>query len=209
MLPLPELTSSIPKGEHMIAYKATEKQLDKAARRIGVRIIEARAFGRGVRFRLGLQPNRKYGRLSAQGNGRKVAAVCWHGHREFFRALFTQVPEARVQTASTRAFARGHRFYTSETFEDVFGQTDRNVGSMMYSEACECDYDPGHALKTAKITMMRQADLLRCPFAILIPDHYRADGTCKCNDPEEQKMMIKDWGYSPADFARKGVNVGA
>ncbi len=46
-----------------------------------------------------------------------------------------------------------------------------------------------------------QADLRRCPFAILVPEHYYADGTCKCGDPTERARMIREWGYSEEDFA--------
>ena len=49
---------------------------------------------------------------------------------------------------------------------------------------------------------IRQSDIVACPHAIFDPSHYREDGTCKCDDPEEQAMMIEDWGYSPEDFNR-------
>jgi hypothetical protein len=47
---------------------------------------------------------------------------------------------------------------------------------------------------------IKQSDLQRCAFTILVADHYRADGSCKCNDKAERKKMIKDWGYTRADF---------
>jgi hypothetical protein len=50
------------------------------------------------------------------------------------------------------------------------------------------------------IRMMKQFDILKCPFYIMIPDHYREDGTCKCNDPIERIKMIKEWGYKKSDF---------
>lgn len=55
-----------------------------------------------------------------------------------------------------------------------------------------------------EIKTIRQADAMRCPFCILVPDHYREDGSCKCNDPEYQKMMIREWGYRKRDFKRVG-----
>ena len=45
-----------------------------------------------------------------------------------------------------------------------------------------------------------QADIQKCKFTILIPSHYREDGSCKCNDPAEQEKMIKEWGYNEEDF---------
>lgn len=52
---------------------------------------------------------------------------------------------------------------------------------------------------------MKQSDLLRCPFTIMVPEHYRDDGTCKCNDPTHRKMMIAEWEYTEQDFIDKGV----
>mgnify|MGYP000906895109 FL=1 len=43
------------------------------------------------------------------------------------------------------------------------------------------------------VTIIRQADIRRCPHVIFNPTHYRADGTCRCNDPTHTEM--KTWGY--------------
>jgi hypothetical protein len=48
----------------------------------------------------------------------------------------------------------------------------------------------GRLTETREIT---QADVLKCPHVILVADHYRADGTCKCNDPTAKEMA--EWGY--------------
>ncbi len=50
-----------------------------------------------------------------------------------------------------------------------------------------------------------QSVLRRCPFFILDQDHYREDGTCKCNDPEYRKTVMYAWGYRVADFRRVGI----
>ena len=34
----------------------------------------------------------------------------------------------------------------------------------------------------------------KCPHVIFDPDHYRPDGTCKCDDPNNS--IMKEWGYS-------------
>jgi len=47
---------------------------------------------------------------------------------------------------------------------------------------------------------IKQSDIMACPFLILVPEHYRADGSCRCNDPEHRKMMIDEWGYTEDDF---------
>ncbi|KKM18179.1 hypothetical protein LCGC14_1668320 [marine sediment metagenome] len=54
---------------------------------------------------------------------------------------------------------------------------------------------------------IKQSDIAACPHVIMMPGHYRTDGSCKCDDPDEQAMMIREWGYNKSDFlrARKGV----
>ena len=42
--------------------------------------------------------------------------------------------------------------------------------------------------------------IVKCPFFIMVPEHYREDGTCKCDDPEHRRMMIREWGYAVDDF---------
>ena len=54
----------------------------------------------------------------------------------------------------------------------------------------------------SNVCFIKQSDLEKCPHYILMPSHYRPDGSCKCNDPKEQAMMIKEWGYSKRDFAK-------
>ena len=42
--------------------------------------------------------------------------------------------------------------------------------------------------------------LRACPHFILVPEHYRANGICRCGDPYHSVM--KTWGYT-WDVARK------
>ena len=50
------------------------------------------------------------------------------------------------------------------------------------------------------VKMISQSDIVKCPFLIFMPDHYREDGTCKCSNAEHRKMMIKEWGYKKSNF---------
>lgn len=59
--------------------------------------------------------------------------------------------------------------------------------------------------KLTNVRMIKQSDIGRCPFFIMVASHYRGDGTCKCNDPEERNMMITEWGYNTADFPATGI----
>lgn len=43
------------------------------------------------------------------------------------------------------------------------------------------------------IRMLKQSDMLKCPHCIMVPEHYRDDGSCKCNDPSATIML--EWGY--------------
>lgn len=52
----------------------------------------------------------------------------------------------------------------------------------------------------SNIREIKQSDLLRCRFAVLVASHYREDGSCKCDDAAERRMMIKEWGYAKRDF---------
>ena len=38
-----------------------------------------------------------------------------------------------------------------------------------------------------------QEAMLNCPHCIMVPEHYREDNSCKCNDPKES--IMEEWGY--------------
>jgi hypothetical protein len=48
-------------------------------------------------------------------------------------------------------------------------------------------------LREGQIRTMKHSDFAKCEHVILLPSHYRDDGTCKCDDPNEKQM--KKWGY--------------
>jgi len=83
-----------------------------------------------------------------------------------------------------------------------------------------CDHcgrylDPDHEwvqceptkLRHVPFTVLRQSDILACPFAIFDPTHYRADGRCKCDDAQEQARMMREWDYTPESFTSAGVRL--
>ncbi|MBU1621879.1 MAG: hypothetical protein KJ604_20680 [Gammaproteobacteria bacterium] len=147
----------------MLATHVTHDQLRTAAAAIGAILVDFQTKntrGTRVRFRLAPGPTRPYGRLSpnmerADGTPRRIHAVCWHGHREFFRALFLIAPDARVQTTMLGRVSRFNppntdpiRWYTAENFERVFPSTgDVNIGSQfrpcLMRDACAC-VERGH-----------------------------------------------------------------
>lgn len=54
-----------------------------------------------------------------------------------------------------------------------------------------------------RIGELSQASMLACPFCIIDFEHYREDGTCRCDDPDEHERLIRDYGYTRADFERR------
>ena len=59
--------------------------------------------------------------------------------------------------------------------------------------------------KSTNIRLIKQSDILKCPFCILIANHYREDGTCKCNDPVYRETVMKKWGYPRKAFLKAGI----
>jgi hypothetical protein len=56
-------------------------------------------------------------------------------------------------------------------------------------------------LREGRINVVLRSDIGKCPFLILVPSHYRKDGSCKCSNREHREMMIRDWNYRPELFA--------
>ena len=50
------------------------------------------------------------------------------------------------------------------------------------------------------IRYIDQSDTAKCRFFILASEHNRENGTCKCDDADHRRMMIKEWGYKVRDF---------
>ncbi len=50
------------------------------------------------------------------------------------------------------------------------------------------------------VHMIKQSDIGACPHVIFSPTHYRPNGSCKCDDPDERAMMIREWEYEASDF---------
>ena len=153
----------------MLARNVTREDLTIAADSVGIDVIDYRPKGKnGARFRLAPRRLRTpAGRISKADTGRlcavrgfrsdgirkRTSSVCWHGHRDFFRALLKRRPDARIQTTLLARENRfnvyhgdltsGARWYTAENFEHVFPLTaDLNIGSerdpLYVSDACEC-----------------------------------------------------------------------
>lgn len=124
--------------------------VERAAADLGIRINESRISGTRVTFTLrplSGQPN-PYQRISASGQAtrygepRKVSAVCWHGHRDFFRRVYRDAVFAVFRTHPMPP--RFDAYYRDMAdFESKYRETaHRNLGSMWHPmaacEACTC-----------------------------------------------------------------------
>ena len=117
----------------MIAYNVTLGTLGRAADTAGVDLKNLRRQGNGFAFTLALTGERWRRRGH---DGRRIASVCWHGHRTFMEAMFNLAPNARLKSMVVTYEGRTD-FWANH---DATG--NRNVGSMMqplaYRDACDC-----------------------------------------------------------------------
>jgi len=47
-----------------------------------------------------------------------------------------------------------------------------------------------------------RSSIAACPHVIFMPDHYREDGACRCDDPDHVEMA--EWGYVWRDGLWRG-----
>jgi hypothetical protein len=117
---------------------------ETAAAKVGVRLYNLRQSGKGIAFTLKTEgPRPKYRRFSRRLHSRSEqrtvpGRVCWHGVRDFLRALYDLVPDARVRTAMAT-------YRDSEDFERAYPETytkeSEYMGYMMQApiyQSCAC-----------------------------------------------------------------------
>lgn len=61
--------------------------------------------------------------------------------------------------------------------------------------------DATNKLIETEIRMIDRSVIAKCPNLIFVAEHYRDDGTCKCNDHNE--TIMEKWGYR-WDDGKKG-----
>lgn len=126
----------------MIAKNTTPADLAQAMRDVNAEYNHnlrfkrgPEVYGRGFRFTLTVKNSASIGaRRSHQG--RRIAAACWHAHRDYFRALYKLSPSAVISSALAT-------YDGADDFEETFPGTGyRNIGSqaepMSMHDACEC-----------------------------------------------------------------------
>jgi len=53
--------------------------------------------------------------------------------------------------------------------------------------------DSDGSLSITPVRALKQSSILKCPHYIMMPEHYRADESCRCDDPAHTEMA--EWGY--------------
>jgi hypothetical protein len=153
----------------MLFRNCTQDQLEQAARRALVRLVNLRPEGRGFRATLGLLPDEsgappapRWRRRSH--TGRRVNVVCWHGWTLFLMALFDKVPEAYVRGGRDLAgptVYRGRRDFLWK-FDETGNQ---NIGSqarpLAYRDACDCDEQEEGMVERLSDDLYRKVDFSR------------------------------------------------
>jgi len=152
----------------MLVRNATQEQIEAAAAEVGVRlrgggytgIVERQTRRHGPEFRFTLRtgeapPWQRLSQLARYSRARGhegeaynpvvPGAVCWHGHREFFRALYRHAPDAWIRTAiatytSAAQFEATHRATLDNPHASGWDGADRDprYGSLPYEQACTC-----------------------------------------------------------------------
>ena len=45
----------------------------------------------------------------------------------------------------------------------------------------------------SNVREIKQSDMMKCPHFIMTAEHYRTDGSCRCNERTHTEM--RKWGY--------------
>ncbi len=108
-----------------------QQQLEQAATDTGVRLVNFRPQGRGFAFTLGLE-GELWRRRSP--SGRKVAAVCYHGHAAFMQRVFQLNQDAVLISAQVRYDGRVD--FVAKACD--VGQRTFDRKGTTYAELCDC-----------------------------------------------------------------------
>ena len=126
-----------------------------------------------------------------------------------------------VQPFGRSSLATGRRkIMNKHEFEPAFGFAANLCGVMTNGKPCaqiadHVTHSKPHEIRFARLEMVddqlvetdvrsiKKSDIRKCPNYILVAEHYRENGSCKCDDPAERARMIAEWGYSEVDIIPK------
>jgi hypothetical protein len=116
----------------MKIYGTTEESLAEIAHSLDMELYRARKSGKNA-VQFTLRPLGERFRKIAP-SGRRVYAVCWHGHYRFFKKV--------LEGAGTRVVTSLAKYDSIQALTSGAGRSDVNKGNMInpvaYSECCKC-----------------------------------------------------------------------
>lgn len=125
----------------MKAYGIELLQLRKAAGLVHVDLYQVKALNKkGTGWQFTIRPSILYPEKWRSVNpvtGRRVHAVCWHGHRAFFRKCFEYAPKARFK--STIETWNGSEDFESRHLASGFKNRGSMIAPFYVNQACRCD----------------------------------------------------------------------
>lgn len=138
-----------PAANRALGYRdasTLEKAANEAAAQVGVRLsgLRQNAKGDGIASTLKTKTTDKprtarYRRLNSRTGRTAPGRVCWHGTRDFLRAFFARVPDARVRTAM--ATYKGAADF-ERTYRDTRDKRSKYMGYLMAApvdQLCTCE----------------------------------------------------------------------
>lgn len=168
-----------------------------AAERANVHMFEGEEHGsrkRARAFEVSLSGSSKY----AAQRDTSYKAATWDEWGIFLDTLYQDDPQMIAGQYKSR-----HDFIAqtqdaverNENYERLVGRKRPGITGPWLTEEPVVSFGTLHPDgSTSNVRTLPQAAMLACPHFIMVPDHYRGDGTCRCDDPSATEMS--EWGYT-------------
>lgn len=173
-----------------------------------IREFKPRTHEHGFEFFLTGSSKYAAAHQSAQGGYEREKAATWDEWGLVIEALYDVDPDAVIGYYTSRAdFIAKTRAEATRiaTWNEPDGYQARTHRAPWLAREDAREHRVQFGTLTPEslqdVREIRQSDIRACPFVIFTPDHYREDGSCKCDDPAERARMIADWGYAAEQFA--------
>lgn len=155
--------------------------------------------------------------ISNNGCGKRMTYVCWHGHREFMRALYRLAPDATIRTGL--ATYKGARHFEETHEGTAWGHDPQGgIGSLYaplaYSDACDCERGECPSRKPGRIARVAECETAPPEYTTTLdashPAGWRFVDDCGAGDQGEHTVTpeetLRDAGVDGerwSDYNRK------
>lgn len=117
----------------MYVIGVPQSELNEIATKIGIKIKNTRLGPKKDAVSFKIVPSAaKYRRVNIQG--RKIQAVCFHGHAAFMQEIFDRYPDTEIGTGEV--VYRGRSNFNAIAVEVGAREVTKNV---RYWDLCECE----------------------------------------------------------------------